>query len=90
MNCIFASNAQCVPSLVCGKCSHNTSLNTKKLNELAMYGYDKINDDKVLTGKQVYKYKKKFEKYLQKLMDKGIIVSWHYNGDYRITFNEWH
>lgn len=33
-----------------------------------------------------YKKRKKFERYLQKLMDKGWIKSWYWNGKYIVDF----
>jgi hypothetical protein len=84
MKCIFVSKSECTPSLVCGNCPNN------KKPGMKFYGFDKIGQDGVMTGKQVYKQRKKFEKLLQKMLDKKIIKSWFYNGEYHITFNETH
>ena len=81
---MFASKSECTPSLVCGNCPNN------KKPGMKFYGFDKIGQDGVMTGKQVYKQRKKFEKLLQKMLDKKIIKSWFYNGGYHITFNETH
>lgn len=43
-----------------------------------------------MTGKQEYKAKKKFERLLQKWLDKGIIKSWYWNGSYHVTLNNTH
>ena len=57
---------------------------------MKFYGFDNIGQDGVMTGKHVYKQRKKFEKLLQKMLDKKIIKSWFYNGEYHIAFNEVH
>ena len=84
MKCIFASNSECTPSLVCGNCPNN------KRPEYAYYGFDDTNNKEQMTGKQAYKTKKKFERLLQKWLDKGIIKAWYYNGSYHVTFNDTH
>ena len=81
------TNTECTPSLICGNCPHNTD---KLKLKYRMLSYDKIEQDKVMNGKQTYKQKKKFEKLLQKLLDKGVIKSWYYNGSYHVTFNDTH
>lgn len=83
MNCIFASNARCEPSTGCGDCPNNK----RPRPGYAYYGFDDINNTKPMTIKQTYKTRKKFEKLLHKMLDKGIIKSWYWNGSYHITFN---
>ena len=38
--------------------------------------------------KKNFKLRKKFEKLLQKLKDKGVIFTWYYNGKYIVDWYE--
>ena len=84
MNCFFVSNARCEPSLVCGKCPNN------KRPRFSYHGFNITNNKEPMTGKQEYKARKKFERLLQKWLDKGIIKSWYWNGSYHVTLNNTH
>lgn len=36
---------------------------------------------------EISRERMKFEKYVKKLKDKGVVTQWYYNGNYHIQFN---
>jgi len=38
--------------------------------------------------KRYMKVRQKFERYLYKLMDKGLLKDWYYNGEYHVQFKD--
>lgn len=52
----------------------------RKRNELGLSLDTVPNADKIIKGR------KKLEKLLYYLMDKGLLINWHYNGNYVVKF----